>query len=157
MCVVKAVVKREPKTKQEIFWTDFVRYHVVPEAYLVSATTGPWQVTLRLKGSLMNRPISELNGKLEDYLEAAYFLGEAAGFSEALELLHNSGLVNGLIEQPKVLARLQKLAFEAYWLTLRLDRSKLRRNERLAQKAAKLSYIAYRLFEKALKAAKAER
>jgi len=153
--MAKAVTKK--KTKQEIFWSDFVRYHIDSEAYLFSAIDGPWQVVLRLKGSLMNRPMGELNAGLEDYIEAAYFLGEAAGFAEALKLLHDSGLINGLIEQPKVLARLQKLGFEAYWLTLRLDRSKIRRNERLYQKAANLRYVAYRLFEKAVKAVKAKR
>jgi len=153
--MAKAVTKK--KTKQEVFLNDFVRYRIVPEAFLFSATTGPWQVVLRLKGSLMNRPMGELNANLEDYIEAAYFLGEAAGFAEALELLHNSGLINGLIEQPKFLARLQKLGFEAYWLTLRLDRSKIRRNERLYLKAARLSYVAYRLFVKAIKAVKAKR
>jgi len=51
------------------------------------------------------------------------------------------------------LARLQKLAFELYWLTLRLEKTKIRRNESLAQKTAKLSYRLYRLFERALKAA----
>jgi len=154
---VKGEVRRKPKTKQEIFWADFVRYHIDSEAYLFSAIDGPWQVALRLKGSLMNRPMSELNASLEDYIEAAYFLGEAAGLTEALKLLHDSGLINGLIEQPKVLARLQRLAFEAYWLTLRLDRTRIRRNERLYQKAANLRYVAYRLFEKAVKAVKAKR
>jgi len=55
------------------------------------------------------------------------------------------------------LARLQRLGFELYWLSLRLERTRIRRNESLAQKAAKLSYTLYRLFERALKAACAQR
>jgi len=153
MCVVKGVLKREPKTKQEIFWTDFVRYYVSTDSYLSSAAIDPWQIVLRLRGSLINRPISELNDRLEDYLEAAYNLGEVAGFTEALRLLYELGLGKDYLERPKVSERLQKLAFELYWLFLRIERTKLRRNERLAQKAAKLNYGFYRLFERALKAA----
>ena len=157
MCVVKGVVKREPKTKQEIFWTDFVRYYVSTDSYLSSAAIDPWQIVLRLRGSLINRPVSELNGSLEDYLEAAYHLGEVAGFTEALRLLYELGLVKDYLELPKTSERLQKLAFELYWLSLRLEKTRIRRNERLAQKAAKLNYAFYRLFEKALKAACARR
>jgi len=157
MCVVKGVVKREPKTKQEIFWTDFVPYYVGTGPYLSSAAMDPWRIVLRLRGSLINRPVSELNGSLEDYLEAAYSLGEIAGFTEALRLLYELGLGKDYLERPKTSERLQKLAFELYWLSLRLERTKLRRNESLAQKAAKLNYGFYRLFEKALKAACAHR
>jgi len=153
MCVVKGVVKREPKTKQEIFWTDFVPYYVGTGPYLSSAAMDPWRIVLRLRGSLINRPVSELNDRLEDYLEAAYSLGEIAGFTEALRLLYELGLGKDYLERPKTSERLQKLAFELYWLSLRLERTKLRRNERLAQKAAKLNYSFYRLFERALKAA----
>jgi hypothetical protein len=157
MCVVKGVVKREPKTKQEVFWTDFVAYQVDTGSYLSSAAIGPWQVVLRLRGSLINRPISELSDRLEDYLEAAYNLGEVAGFTEALRLLYELGLGKDYLERPRTSEKLQKLAFELYWLTLRLEKTKIRRNERLAQKAAKLNYGFYRLFEKALKAACAHR
>jgi len=150
-----AVIKE--KTKQEIFWTDFVRYHVDANSYLFSAAAEPWQVVIRLKGSLTDTSMNMFNDRLEDYLEAAYLLGEAAGFSEALRLLYELGLAKDYLERPKVLARLQKLAFELYWLTLRLDRTKIRRNESLAQKTAGLAYAFYRLFEKALKAAKAKR
>jgi len=151
------VVKREPKTKQEIFWTDFVPYNVDTGAYLYSAAMDPWQIVLRLRGSLINRPVSELNDRLEDYLEAAYNLGEIAGFGEALRLLYELGLAKDYLERPKTSERLQKLAFELYWLALRIERTKLRRNESLAQKAAKLNYSFYRLFERALKAACAHR
>jgi len=157
MCVVKGVVKREPKTKQEIFWTDFVPYYVGTGPYLSSAAMDPWRIVLRLRGSLINRPVSELNDRLEDYLEAAYSLGEIAGFTEALRLLYELGLGKDYLERPKTSERLQKLAFELYWISLRLERTKLRRNERLAQKAAKLNYSFYRLFERALKAACAHR
>jgi hypothetical protein len=114
-----------------------------------------WQALLRLKGSFINRPVSELNGRLDDYLEAAYHLGEIRGFFEALKLLYELGLAKDYLERPKVSERLQKLAFELYWLTLRLERTKIRRNESLAQKTADLSYGFYWLFERALKAAKA--
>jgi hypothetical protein len=157
MCVVKGVVKREPKTKQEIFWTDFVRYHVSTDSYLSTSAIEPWQIVLRLRGSLINRPISELNDRLEDYLEAAYSLGEVAGFTEALRLLYELGLAKDYLELPRTSERLQRLAFELYWLTLRIERTKIRRNESLAQKAAKLNYGFYRLFERALKAACAHR
>jgi len=153
MCVVKGVVKREPKTKQEIFWTDFVPYYVGTGPYLSSAAMDPWRIVLRLRGSLINRPVSELNGSLEDYLEAAYSLGEIAGFTEALRLLYELGLAKDYLERPKTSERLQKLAFELYWLFLRVEDTKIRRNESLAQKTAKLNYSFYRLFERALKAA----
>jgi len=153
MCVVKGVVKREPKTKQEIFWSDFVPYYVSTDSYLSSAAIDPWQIVLRLRGSLINRPISELNDRLEDYLEAAYNLGEVAGFTEALKLIYELGLAKDFLEQPKTSEKLRKLGFELYWLTLRLEGTKIRRNESLAQKTANLSYAFYRLFERALKAA----
>jgi len=157
MCVVKGVVKREPKTKREIFWSDFVPYHDDFKSLSFEASAEPWQVVLRLRGSLINRPVSELNGSLEDYLEAAYSLGEIAGYAVALEELYDLGLAKDFLERPKNLAKLQKLAFELYWVALRLERTRIRRNESLAQKTAKLSYALYRLFEKALKAACAQR
>ena len=157
MCVVKGIVRREPKTKQEVFWSDFVPYYIGTGPYLSSAAIDPWQIVLRLRGSLINRPVSELNDRLEDYLEAAYHLGEVAGFTEALRLLYELGLAKDYLELPKTSERLQKLAFELYWLSLRLEKTRIRRNERLAQKAAKLNYAFYRLFEKALKAACARR
>jgi hypothetical protein len=153
MCVVKGVVKREPKTKQEIFWSDFVPYHDDFKSLSFEASAEPWQIVLRLRGSLINRPVSELNDRLEDYLEAAYNLGKIAGFGEALRLLYELGLAKDYLERPKTSERLQKLAFELYWVALRLERTRIRRNESLAQKTAKLSYALYRLFEKALKAA----
>jgi hypothetical protein len=153
MCVIKGVVKREPKTKQEIFWSDFVPYHDDFKSLSFEASAEPWQIVLRLRGSLINRPVSELNDRLEDYLEAAYNLGKIAGFGEALRLLYELGLAKDYLERPKTSERLQKLAFELYWVALRLERTRIRRNESLAQKTAKLSYALYRLFEKALKAA----
>jgi len=153
MCVVKGVVKREPKTKQEVFWSDFVPYHNDFKSLSFEASAEPWQIVLRLRGSLINRPVSELNGSLEDYLEAAYSLGEIAGYAVALEELYDLGLAKDFLERPKNLARLQKLAFELYWLTLRLEKARIRRNESLAQRTARLSYTLYRLFERALKAA----
>jgi len=157
MCVIKGVVRREPKTKREIFWTDFIPYNNDFKSLSFEASAEPWQIVLRLRDSLINRPVSELNGSLEDYLEAAYSLGEIAGYAVALEELYDLGLAKDFLERPKNLARLQKLAFELYWLTLRLERTRIRRNESLAQKTAKLSYTLYRLFEKALKAACAQR
>ena len=157
MCVVKGVVRREPKTKQEIFWTDFIPYHGDFKSLSFEASAGPWQIVLRLRDSLINRPVSELNGSLEDYLEAAYSLGEIAGYAVALEELYNLGLAKDYLERPKTSERLQKLAFELYWISLRLERTKIRRNESLAQKTAKLNYSFYRLFERALKAACAHR
>jgi len=157
MCVVKGVIKREPKTKQEIFWSDFVPYNSDFKSLSFTASAEPWQVVLRLRDSLINRPVSELNGSLEDYLEAAYSLGEIAGYAVALEELYDLGLAKDFLERPKNLARLQRLAFELYWLTLRLEKTRIRRNESLAQKTAKLSYTLYRLFERTLKAACAQR
>jgi len=152
--MVEVVVKK--KTKTEVFWSDFIPYHGDFKSLSFTASAEPWQVVLRLRDSLINRPVSELNDSLEDYLEAAYSLGEIAGYAVVLEELYNLGLAKDFLERPKNLARLQKLAFELYWLTLRLERTRIRRNESLAQKTAKLSYALYRLFERALKAAKAE-
>jgi hypothetical protein len=157
MCVVKGVVKREPKTKQEVFLSDFVPYHGDFKSLSFAASAEPWQSVIRLRDNLFGAPIEALRDKLEDYLEAAYSLGEIAGYAVALEELYNLGLAKDFLERPKTLAKLQKLAFELYWLTLRLERTKIRRNESLAQKAAKLSYTFYRLFERALKAACARR
>ena len=155
MSEVKSEVRREVKTKQEIFWSDFVRYHGGTDSYLFTAAAEPWQVVLRLRGSLINRSVSELSDRLEDYLEAAYSLGEISGFATALKLVYDLGLAKDYLERPKVFDRLQKLAFGLFWLTLRLEKSKLRSNESLAQKTAKLSYAFYRLVERALKAGKA--
>lgn len=144
------------KTKAEVFWSDFVPYSNDFKSLSFTASAEPWQVVLRLRDSLINRPVGELNDSLEDYLEAAYSLGEIAGYAVALEELYDLGLAKDFLERPKTLAKLQKLAFELYWLTLRLERTKIRRNESLAQRTANLSYALYRLFERALKAAKAE-
>jgi hypothetical protein len=147
----------EEKTRQELFTGFFVRYHSGPDSFVLSAGTEAWQSLIRLRGSFIETPMSTISDKLEDYLEAAYNLGEISGFAAALKLIYDSGLAKDYLEQPKAFERLQKLAFELYWLSLRLDGTKLRRNESLAQKTAKLSYAFYRLFERALKAAKAQR
>ena len=149
--MTEAVVKK--KTKAEVFWSDFIPYSNDFKSLSFTASAEPWQVVLRLRDNLINRPVSELNGSLEDYLEAAYSLGEIAGFAVALEELYDLGLAKDFLERPKNLAKLQKLAFELYWLTLRLEKTRIRRNESLAQRSAKLSYALYRLFEKSLKAA----
>jgi len=153
--MAEAVTKR--KTKAEVFWSDFVPYSNDFKSLSFTASAEPWQVVLRLRDNLINRPVSELNGSLEDYLEAAYSLGEIAAYAVVLEELYNLGLAKDFLERPKNLARLQRLAFELYWLTLRLEKTRIRRNESLAQKTAKLSYTLYRLFERTLKAACAQR
>jgi len=145
----------EEMTKQRLFSDFFVRYHPDFKASDFAAAAGPWQIVLRLRDGLINMPMSELKDKLEDYLEAAYNLGEVSGFAEALALAYDLNLAKDYLERPEVLSKLQRLAFELYWLSLRLEKMKLRRNESLAQKTAKLSYAAYRLIERALKAAKA--
>jgi len=113
-----------------------------------------WQALIRLRGSFVNVPLSALNDKLEDYLEAAYNLGKIAAYAEVLKELYGLESVNDYLNRPKVSVRLQKLAFELYWLSLRLEKSRLRRNESLAQKTAKLGYAFYSITLRALKAAK---
>jgi hypothetical protein len=147
-------VSRE-KGKQELFTDFFVRYHNEFGAACSAAATESWQSIITLRGSLVNVPLSALNDKLEDYLEAAYNLGKIAAYAEVLKELYGLELANDYLNRPKVLVRLQKLAFELYWLSLRLEKSRLRRNESLAQKAARLDYAFYRITLRALKAAKA--
>jgi hypothetical protein len=138
-----------------LFSDYFVRYHEGVDSFIFSAGADSWQALLRLRGSLVDTPLDALNDKLEDYLEAAFNLGEVSGLVAALKLIYDLGLAKDYLERPKTLTRLQKSAFELFWLVERLDRTKIRRNESLAQKTARLSYSFYRLFEKALKAAKA--
>jgi hypothetical protein len=146
----------EKRAKQRLFSDYFVRYHDGFESLNFAAGADSWQALIRLRGNLIDMPIDALKDRLEDYLEAAYHLGEISGFTTALELAYKLGLAKDYLERPKVLTRLQKLAFEVYWLVERLEKTKIRRNESLAQKTAKLSYSFYRLVQRALKAAKAQ-
>jgi hypothetical protein len=146
----------EKKTKAEAFSEYLFWFCGNQSPFCGAADIESWQALIRLRGSLTNVSLDTLKDKLEDYLEAAYHLGEIRGFFEALKLIYDLGLAKDFLEQPKTLTKLQKLGFGLYWLTLRLERSRIRRNESLAQRTAKLSYAFYRLFERALKAAKAK-
>jgi hypothetical protein len=151
--MAKAVTKKKTKAEalsEYLFW-----FCGNGDPFCAAADIESWHALILLRGSLTNVPLGALKDRLEDYLEAAYFLGEIRGFFEALKLIYDFGPAKDFLERPKTLAKLQKLGFELYWLTLRLERTKIRRNESLAQKTADLSYTLYRLFERALKAAKA--
>ncbi len=151
--MAEAVTKK--KTKAEVYSEYLFWFCGNGGPFCGAADIESWHALIRLRGSLTSVPLNALKDRLEDYLEAAYYLGEIRGLFEALKLIYDLGLAKDFLEQPKTSERLQKLDFGLYWLSLRLERTKLRRNESLAQKTAKLSYGFYRLFEKALKAAKA--
>jgi len=146
----------EKKTKAEVFSEYLFWFCGNQGPFCGAADIESWQALIRLRGSLTNVPLNALKDKLEDYLEAAYHLGEVRGFFEALKLIYELGLAKDFLEQPKTSEKLRKLGFGLYWLTLRLEGTRIRRNESLAQKTAELSYVAYRLFERALKTAKTE-
>lgn len=151
--MIRAVTEKRTKAKafsEYLFW-----FCGNQSSFCGTTDIESWQALIRLRGSFVNVPLDTLNDKLEDYLEAAYNLGKIAAYAEVLKELYGLESANDYLNRPKVSVRLQKLAFELYWLSLRLEKSRLRRNESLAQKTARLSYAFYNITLRALKAAKA--
>jgi len=144
-------------TKEKVFTEQFVKYHGSFNALHYTMDMEPWHMILMLRSDFDYVPVGQIYDMADKFLVAAYHLGEISGLAGALGVLYDMGLLNDYLDNPETVKRLQKLAFELYWLELQLEKPGLRGTRHLTTKTAKINGKLFKFMVRALKAAKAGR
>ena len=148
---------KEQLTKEKVFSEQFVKYHGDFGPLHYTLNMGSWHVLLMLRSDFDYVSVGQIYDMVDKFLEAAYHLGAVSGFAEALSVLYDMGLLKDYLDNPETIKRLQKLAFELYWLELQLEKPGLKGTKHISSRAAKLDGKLFKFMVKALKAAKAGR
>jgi hypothetical protein len=152
-----AVNKNGQLTKEKVFSEQFIKYHGDFGALYYTMNMGPWDMTLMLRSDFDHVPVGQIYAAIDEFLAAAYHLGAVSGFAEALNALYNMGLLKDYLDNPKTVAKLQRLVFEIYWLEQQLEKPGLSGTKHLSTRAAKLDSKLFKFMVRALEAAKAKR
>jgi hypothetical protein len=149
--------KNEQLVKEKVFSEQFVKYHGDFGALYYTMNMGPWETVLMLRSDFDHVPVGQIYAAVDEFLVAAYHLGAISGFAEALNALYDMGLLKDYLDNPKTIAKLQRLAFEIYWLENQLEKPGLRGTKHLNTRAAKLDSKLFKFMVRALEAAKHKR